>query len=259
MTKRKYRSITCHRDVFTIGNKASGRAKVKNKLCIQLPVCPGDDFFLDLETIVSICCTSLGGGGFIALDSLEASISGPASITSIQAIPQKDCPDGCPDGSISGFLSPDGKQAFVIWDDFLVECDLHEGGGLCRKCVCKDKKCCTLRFPLEEDGEVPKKQPILFTGTISGFASLLEGCGGPFTGQFETDISIEAKFVQCKHPFCRSKKKGDKRGLLVKENLVKSETELEQMKEEHSVRMKDKYGAVIMSSPDFKKTMQSPT
>lgn len=172
--------------------------RLNNPINIDQVFCEVDKFILDLDTIIQINCGS-GSQGIVTLDSLDVDLSGLAEMINIITGIIDGCQDGCPDGSVSTVISPDGKQASVIFDEFIVEAD----GNIPDQSFAE--KCCSIGIEFLPD-DPNKNQIIKFDIIFRGFADLDQGCNanlfvnsnniltlsGPVDGDYEVNITINA-------------------------------------------------------------------
>ena len=58
------------RETLVFGDSSDCNTKVKTILTMPRFICPGEEFTLDLTTIVQVCCSSPESQGFIIIDTL---------------------------------------------------------------------------------------------------------------------------------------------------------------------------------------------
>lgn len=173
--------------------------KITNTNTIDKVLCMVDEFILDLDTIIQITCGP-GSQGFMTIDSLDVELSGAAIIIDIMTGGIAGCQDGCPAGSTGDVISPDGKQATIVFDEFLAEAD----GDIPSQSFVE--KCCSIGLEFLPD-EPNKKQIIKFDITFRGFVDLTsQECfanlfvnsnnivtfNGPISQDYVTNITINA-------------------------------------------------------------------
>ena len=135
--------------------------KLENNITIDKVICAANEFILDFDIVVQVCAGP-GSVGIITLFDLDGELSGAASITDFTT-----GGTGCPDGSVSGGITPDGKNVVLLFSDFVVEAD----GDIPNQSFVQ--KCCSVGFKLCPD-EPHKKQIVKFKMALGGNVTLLE-------------------------------------------------------------------------------------
>lgn len=86
--------------------------KLENNITIDKVICGANEFILDFDIVVQVCAGP-GSVGLIVLGSLCGELSGAASITDFTT-----GGTGCSDGTVFGFITPDGKNVVLLFTDF---------------------------------------------------------------------------------------------------------------------------------------------
>ncbi|WP_432666726.1 DUF4360 domain-containing protein [Wukongibacter baidiensis] len=139
-----------------------------DSITINEVLCRVNEFILNLDTIIQVSCGP-GSEGLITIDSLDAELNGAAIIIDTITSGISGCQDGCPAGSTSDTISPDGKQASILFDAFLAEAN----GNIPDQSFVE--KCCSIGLEFLPD-EPNKKQIIQFDITFRGFVDLPQEC-----------------------------------------------------------------------------------
>ncbi len=156
--------------------------KLENNITIDKVICAANEFILDFDIVVQVCAGP-GSVGLIVLGSLCGELSGAASIIDFTT-----GGTGCSDGTVFGFITPDGKNVVLLFTDF----NVGAIGSIPNQSF--NEKCCSIGFKLRLD-EPHKKQIVKFEMTLSGLGILTESASASLLVNSNNILTLTGPFL----------------------------------------------------------------
>lgn len=215
-----------------------GNVKKEKKENNSKIICPDKKFNVDVGTLLQVCCSAVESICKITIVDWNMVLSGPAKIIDVTFYSKRSYTDeyssGCPEGAMSLMISPDGKEAFISYDEISDENDIELTQTSWQNCI--------IGCELETEEWNDK---ITLDIAVNGFSFLTQGCCAScatchsekilelielFLSPFEVNITINTKLVDSDHQCCLLKRKKHD----LSNEHTNAEKELECMINEHT-------------------------